>query len=317
MTTVLVTGGSGFIGSHLVDRLATLDSVGLIISLDINASSSGGETIINLKADITCDSELESALIGYMDRIEFVVHLAARPGVRWSVDHPIECAETNIVGTVRILEIARRMKNLKRVVLASSSSVYGDATLACSETSSTDHPSSLYAASKKASEVIASSYSNLYKMDIVCLRFFTVYGPRGRPDMAILRFIDAMANDRPIDVYGDGSARRDFTHIDDVISGIVRSLDVRRVDSLFSVFNIAGGRSVSVSEVVSHIANALRCTPAFRYHPPQAGDVLETRADLTEARRALGYEPHVDIITGIKRTVDWYIATMTKSNSIA
>jgi UDP-glucuronate 4-epimerase len=249
---------------------------------------------------------------------EIVIHLAAQAGVRYSIDHPHTYVSSNLVGTFNLLE-ATRNNPVEHLLLASSSSVYGaDAKVPFSERDPADHPVSLYAATKKATESLAHSYAHLYKIATTCFRFFTVYGPWGRPDMALFKFVTAIEAGRPIDVYGKGMMLRDFTYIDDLVESISRLKDMAPVmgspvsvaDSLspvapFRVVNIGGGTPVGLMEFISAVEGALGVTAVKNMLPMQPGDVPHTSADPTLLRALVGAAPATPIRVGVQHFVDW------------
>lgn len=238
------------------------------------------------------------------ERPQFVCHLAARAGVRASLEQPLVYVDTNVRGTTVVLELAHRHA-CRHVVMASSSSVYGaNAKIPFSEDDRVDEPVSPYAATKRSAELLAYTYHTLYGMSVACLRFFTVYGPRGRPDMAPFKFIDRIARGLTIDQYGDGSTSRDYTYVSDIVDGVVRSLD-RPLG--YQVYNLGCGRPVLLSEFITTIERHLGKRASVRVLPMQPGDVPRTFADVSKARRLLGYLPSVSIDEGLRRTVAWYL----------
>ena len=317
MTSILVTGGAGFIGSHLVDRLlATDDNTVTVIddfndfySPDIKRANIAG----HLKSDrytlVEADIRNRPALDQVFEKQQFdcVVHLAARAGVRPSLSEPELYAETNINGTLNLLELARTT-GVNQFVFGSSSSVYGiNAKVPFSEEDPIRQPISPYAATKAAGELICHTYSHLYGLRCVCLRFFTVYGARQRPDLAIHKFARLMTTGKPIPVFGDGSTRRDYTYIDDIISGVMAAIVYD--ESNYEVFNLGESETVELRELISILEKALDCHAIIDQQPPQPGDVPQTFADITKARQLLGYNPQTHIEDGIRRFVEWFRTT--------
>ncbi len=308
---ILVTGAAGFIGSTLVDRLLAegRQVVGLDSFDDFYPES---QKLRNLegarkapgfaleRADIRDAGALEGVFAA--GRFDAVVHLAALAGVRPSLERPSLYADVNVHGTSTVLEAATR-HGCPHLVFASSSSVYGERTDGpFRETDPVERPVSPYAATKRAGELVAHTFHHAHGITVSCLRFFTAYGPRQRPDLAIRKFAERMLLGQAIPVFGDGSALRDFTYIDDVVDGVVRATDQPRG---FSIFNLGAGRKVSVLEVVKLLETALETTVSVEWLPPQVGDVPRTWADISAARDALGYSPQTSIELGIQRFAEW------------
>jgi UDP-glucuronate 4-epimerase len=310
---ILVTGAAGFIGSHLVDHL--LKSGHRVIGLDCfddfydadvkwsNLSEALTNSAFNLAVGDIRDPSVFDRL---PEGIDAIVHLAARAGVRPSIEHPILYYDVNVMGTVRLLEWAGR-RGIKRVVFASSSSVYGNnKKVPFAETDSVDQPISPYAATKKAGELLCHAASHLNHMSIACLRFFTVYGPRQRPDLAIHKFARAMLDGRAIPMYGDGSTSRDYTYIQDIISGVVAALQwTHRFQGAYEIFNLGNDRTVSLSDMIRILSEELGVTPRITRLEMQPGDVLRTHADITRAREALNYCPQTDFRNGVRLFAAW------------
>ena len=314
MKHILITGGAGFIGSHLVDRLLAEGEWQVSVVDDFNdfydpsikrANVSRHERNSNYRpfeADIRDQAALESIFAG--NGFDCIVHLAARAGVRPSLAQPLLYAQTNINGTMNLLELARE-HGIKRFVFGSSSSVYGsNAKVPFSEDDPIRQPISPYAATKAAGELLCHTYSHLYGMRCVCLRFFTVYGPRQRPDLAIHKFARLMSEDKPIPVYGDGTTRRDYTFIDDIIAGVRTAIDYDQSD--YEVINLGESRTVELRELISLIERELGATAKIDRQPLQPGDVPQTFADIKKARHLLGYNPQTQIEAGIKKFVEWF-----------
>jgi UDP-glucuronate 4-epimerase len=314
MTNILVTGGAGFIGSHLVDRLLSTDDNVVTVIDDFNDSYSPDIKRANIaghlknehyslvEADIRDRQALD--LVFEKQQFDCVVHLAARAGVRPSLADPELYAETNINGTLNLLELARST-GVNQFVFGSSSSVYGiNAKVPFSEDDPIRQPISPYAATKAAGELLCHTYAHLYGLRCVSLRFFTVYGARQRPDLAVHKFARLMTNGKPIPVFGDGSTRRDYTYIDDIISGVMASIVYD--ESNYEVFNLGESETVELRELVSILEKTLDCQAIIDRQPPQPGDVPQTFADISKARQLLGYNPQTHIEEGIKRFVEWF-----------
>ena len=308
----LVTGGAGFIGSHLVERLLG-DGVSVTCLDNFNdyynprikerniANVLGHPQFTLIRGDILDESLLQSIFDKY--HFDAIVHLAARAGVRPSVQQPKLYQEVNVRGTLNLLEFSK-IKNIKKFITASSSSVYGNnKKVPFSETDNVDNPISPYAATKKACELLGYTYSALYDMSVTCLRFFTVYGPRQRPDMAIHKFTRLIAENREIPIYGDGKVKRDFTYISDIINGVVNSID--KCDG-YNIYNLGESRVVELMELVNMIEAALDKKAKIKWLPPQPGDVKITYADISKAERELNYHPEVQIENGLKEFVKWF-----------
>ena len=311
-SAILITGGAGFIGSHLAERL--LDAGRRVVVLDsfdtfydpslkrANVAAvlgRGGYRLV--EGDIRDAAVLEALFAA--ERPETVVHLAARAGVRPSLADPVLYSSVNLDGTTRLLEACRR-HGTRRFIFGSSSSVYGNnPKVPFAEADPVDHPISPYAATKKAGELLCHVYHRLCGMDVACLRFFTVYGPRQRPEMAIRRFTALLTAGQEIEQYGDGSSARDYTYVTDIVEGIERAIE--RVSG-YRVWNLGGSRTVSLAELVRKIADGMGRTPRVRQLPPQPGDVERTWADISRARADLGWEPRIDIDRGLRLFLEWF-----------
>ena len=313
---VLVTGAAGFIGSHVCEALVVRghEVVGVDNFDDFYPRAVKERNLEVLRANrafrlVEADVAREAVPL---DGVGAVVHLAAKAGVRPSLDDPAAYVEANVTGTARVLDAARRA-GIARVVFGSSSSVYGDATPApFAEDAPAVEPISPYAASKRAAELLAHAFAHLYPMRIVCLRFFTVYGPRQRPDLAIHRFTDRIARGQAIRMHGDGSSERDYTYISDAVDGVLAALTRtgdRGPEAAFELLNIGGGARVRLDRLIALIAAALGREPRIERHPDQPGDVRLTAADLHRAERTLSYRPKVGIEDGIRNFVRWYEET--------
>jgi UDP-glucuronate 4-epimerase len=307
---VLVTGGAGFIGSHVAERLlARGDNVTVVDdfndfydpSLKRRHVAAWGNRVRVVEADITDAVALRQVFAA--SRLDSVVHLAARAGVRPSLQQPALYTRVNVLGTQNLLELAREFA-VTKFVFASSSSVYGiNEKVPFAEDDSVSNPISPYAATKLAGEALCHVYHHLYGMEVVALRFFTVYGPRQRPDLAIRKFAHAITRGEPIDLFGDGSTRRDYTYIDDILQGVLAALD-RRLG--YEVINLGESRTVALRELVELLERNLGRKAVVRWLPVQPGDVPVTFADIGKARRLLGYNPQVPIEEGIARFVAWF-----------
>ena len=314
MKSILVTGGAGFIGSHLVDRLLSEGEWRVSVVDDLNdfydpaikrANASTHEKNSNyqlLKVDIRDQPALRNIFAG--NSFDCIVHLAARAGVRPSLDQPQLYAETNINGTLNLLELARE-HGIKQFVFGSSSSVYGiNAKVPFAEDDPIRQPISPYAATKAAGELLCHTYTHLYGIRSVCLRFFTVYGPRQRPDLAIHKFARLISEGKPIPVFGDGTTRRDYTFIDDIIAGVRAAIDYDKTD--YEVINLGESRTVELRELISLLEKELGKTAQIDRQPLQPGDVPQTFANIAKARRLLGYNPQTQIEEGIHTFVRWF-----------
>jgi UDP-glucuronate 4-epimerase len=314
MKNILITGGAGFIGSHLVDRLLTEGGWQITVVDDFNdfynpeiKRANVRERLANpdfrlVEADIRNYEALSRSFDN--TRFDCIVHLAARAGVRPSLKEPRLYVETNINGTVNLLELSRA-HGVKQFVFGSSSSVYGlNSKVPFSEDDPIFNPISPYAATKAAGELICHSYAHLYDMRIICLRFFTVYGARQRPDLAIHKFAKLISAGQPIPMFGDGTTRRDYTYIDDIIAGVRAAIDYDQ--SKYEVINLGESRTVELRELISLLEKELDRHAQIDRQPPQPGDVPQTFADITKARRLLGYDPQTQIEAGIGKFVEWF-----------
>lgn len=335
----LITGGSGFIGSHLIERLLgnghsvinidnfddfynyqvkiknTLESIGKISDFEFSEKETDIQRLVSLThsdqyslywQDIRDKKGLENIFKNH--HIDMVVHLAALAGVRPSIERPLEYEEVNVRGTMNLWELCKDF-NIKKFICASSSSVYGNnEKIPFSETDNVDNPISPYAATKKSVEIIGHVYHSLYNIDIIQLRFFTVYGPRQRPDLAIHKFAKLISEDQEIPFYGDGSTARDYTYIDDIIDGITKSILYLETHSgVYEILNLGENQVITLSEMVNTIEMALGKTAIKKILPMQPGDVTKTNADITKAKDLIGYKPATDFQNGIKKFVEWFL----------
>jgi UDP-glucuronate 4-epimerase len=308
---ILVTGGAGFIGSHFVDRclrlgheVAVVDEFNDFYDPAIKRANLAGaaKDIALHESDIRDADEMMRIIKG--GKFDAIVHLAARAGVRPSIKDPRLYVETNILGTLNLLEAAKQ-GNVPRFICASSSSVYGVLkTLPFREDLALTQTISPYAATKLAAEQICSNYSHLYGLRTINLRFFTVYGPRQRPDLAIHSFTRAISEGRPIQQFGDGSTRRDYTYVDDIMQGMVACLNYE--GQLCDVFNLGESQTTTLSELIAAIERAVGRKAIIEQKPEQPGDVPITYADITKSRALLGYNPHTQIAEGIPKFVEWF-----------
>lgn len=308
---LLISGAAGFIGSSLSDELLAkgfsimgIDNFDSFYSRDIKESNisyalkHGSFTL--LEGDIRDMDFIDSCFSDF--KPDIIIHLAAKAGVRPSIKDPSAYYEVNVNGTLNMLE-AMRKNNVSRMLFASSSSVYGNnKKIPFAESDNVDFPVSPYAASKKAGELLCHTYHHLYNMDIFCLRFFTVYGPRQRPDLAINKFTRAMLSDEPITLFGDGSSSRDYTHISDIVHGIERAMAYLKG---FDIFNLGESNAISLNDLVSLLEGSIGKKADVKFLPMQDGDVFRTFADISRAISVLGYNPVVDIADGIRNYVEW------------
>lgn len=309
MARVLVTGGAGFIGSHVAESLSARGDEVVVLD-NFNDFYDPGIKRANAaalpKARIVEGDIRDAALVGKLfadGRFDALVHLAAMAGVRPSLRDPLLYSDVNIRGTQILLEeLAKRPKT--RFLFASSSSVYGDRTDApFREDDDIHRPVSPYAATKRAGELLAYTHHHLYGIPTTCLRFFTVYGPRQRPEMAIHKFVDAVHKGKPIPFYGDGSTRRDYTYVDDIVDGALRALD--RCEG-YEIYNLGESQTTSLAELVRMIGEVTGIEPVLDRQPLQPGDVAMTCADVSKAGKRLGYEPRTNVREGLERFVRWY-----------
>lgn len=311
---VLVTGGAGFIGSHVAEYLLERgDDVVIVDEMndyyDVRIKESNLSMLVEKFGDRVqvyrgniCD---ESFMLDVFEQTRpgWICHMAARAGVRPSIQDPYIYIQSNIVATTLLMELAHKF-GVHNFVFASSSSVYGGSkSTFFSEEENVDNPVSPYAATKKACELLAYTYHHLYKLNVTGLRFFTVYGPRGRPDMAPFKFIDRVSRGMEIQKFGDGSSSRDYTYISDIVDGVVRSIDRQYP---YQIFNLGKGSGTSLNEFISIVEKHTERKAMIRQLPDQAGDVPYTCADVTKASILLGYNANVSFDDGIRKTVEWY-----------
>jgi|TARA_R110002096_G_scaffold54_2_gene176 UDP-glucuronate 4-epimerase len=320
----LITGAAGFIGHYVVERLSNdgHDVVGLDNLNDYYDPNLKLERLKRLdylnnfifrKMDL-CDRD-NIAKLFEKEKFQRVIHLGAQAGVRYSIENPMAYIDSNIVGFANILEGCRH-NNVEHLVYASSSSVYGaNRKVPFSESDNVDSPLSLYAATKKSNELMAYTYSHLYNLRVTGLRFFTVYGPWGRPDMAPFLFANAIANGKAINVYNNGQMQRDFTYIDDVVEGIFRIKDIvpsnenlsdKTTSSLAQIYNIGNNQPVALEKFIKCIEESLNRKAVKNYMPMQDGDMVRTYANISRLENEIGYKPTVGLMEGVSLFIDWY-----------
>lgn len=310
--TILVTGAAGFIGSHLCEtllkdghRVVGLDNFDPFYDPAVKWSNTRwalDQPGYKLEQGDIRDRQLLRQIFTQQP-VDVVIHLAAKAGVRPSILHPGEYFDVNVNGTLQILESMAEAR-VKRLLFASSSSVYGNqAKTPFSETDDVSHPISPYAASKRSGELLAHTYHHLYGMDVACLRLFTVYGPRQRPDLAIHKFAQLALENRPIPLYGDGRTRRDYTFVADIVQGMRQLLELPSWG--YEIFNLGGGRPVTLMDMVRALETALKRSLEVQFMPKQAGDVEQTFADVRKAFQYFGYQPRVDLQEGVKQFTAW------------
>lgn len=311
MNSVLVTGGAGFIGSNLCEKL--LEEGNRVINLDnfndyydnsikIENIKRAKESInyVLVKGDIRERDAIENIFSKY--KIDTVVHLAALPGVRTSISNPADYVDVDIKGTVNVLEACKN-NLVSKVIFASSSSVYGNNRIPFKEKDEVNFQTSPYAAAKASGELLCRVYNNLYEIPIVCLRFFTVYGPRQRPEMAIHKFVKLIAEGKEISIYGNGNSKRDYTYVEDIVDGIISAINLK---CGFEIFNLGNSNEVELNYLINLIEKKLGKTAIKKYMGLQMGDVFKTQGDITKAKLLLGYSPKTSIENGIEKFINWY-----------
>jgi UDP-glucuronate 4-epimerase len=319
MPSVLVTGGAGFIGSHLVEALLkqgrevlVLDNFDDFYLPELKRRNleplAGRPGFLLVEGDIRDEAIVEKTFAGHP--ISVVVHLAARAGVRPSIQQPVLYCDVNVTGTAVLLEACRR-HGIGKFIFGSSSSVYGNNTkLPFSEKDDVDRPISPYAATKRAGEVLCATYHELYRLNVFALRFFTVYGPRQRPEMAIHKFTRLIDRGLPVPRFGDGSTRRDYTYISDIVNGILRAIE--RVQG-FEIINLGGSQTTRLLDLIELLEKNLDKKAVIDEEPGQPGDVVATYADVDKARRLLEYEPQISVEEGIRRFIEWFAGLKVKA----
>jgi len=307
---ILVTGGAGFIGFHVAkallergDKVTIIDNFNDYYDVRLKEAriKELGNNVEVIKADISDYNIMNNIFKNH--KFNKICHLAAQAGVRYSLENPLAYEKSNILGTMVMLEMARK-HNIKDFVFASSSSVYGNnKKTPFSENDNVDKPISLYAATKKSSELLAYTYHHLYKINCTGLRFFTVYGEFGRPDMALFKFVKNILEDKPIDVYNYGKMKRDFTYISDIVQAVLAAVDN---PFPYEIINLGNNNPIELSYFIECIENALGKKAKKNMMPMQQGDVIITYADISKAEKLLSYKPKIKIEEGIKRFVKWY-----------
>jgi len=311
--SILITGGAGFIGSHIAKRLIERGWKGVIVDnlnryYDPNLKRArlkkflGGLPFVFYKIDIADFGALKRVFQKH--KFDVICHQAAQAGVRYSLEDPFSYVRSNIVGTHNLLELAKDFK-VKRFIFASTSSVYGIAKkFPVAETADSSHPISLYAATKKACEALIHSYHKAFGIRATCLRYFTVYGPWGRPDMALFKFTKNILEGRPIEVYNYGKMARDFTYIDDIVEGVISALDKNLP---WAVINLGSGKPEKLGRLIELVERRLGKHAKKKLLPMQAGDVEKSHADISLAKNLLNWQPRVNLDKGVNRFLDWYL----------
>jgi len=315
MQHILITGGAGFIGSTLGDQLiaeghqvTAIDNFDPFYDESIKRNNIAGllehPNFQFLEVDI-CNMEM---LIAHLkDDYDVIVHIAAKAGVHASIQNPIGCQQANVMGTQHMLEIAK-IKKIPQFVFASSSSVYGvNPDVPWVESDQNMMPISPYASSKLSCELLGHVYTNLYGIRFIALRFFTVYGPRQRPDLAIYKFAKMILNKQPVPMYGDGSTRRDYTYIGDILKGVRAAIDYKKTD--YEIINLGNFQTVSLMEMINTLEDVFETKAIINQLPMQPGDVPQTYADISKAKRLLGYEPNTTFREGIVKFREWMLTT--------
>ena len=312
---VIVTGGAGFIGSHLTEKLLESGSEVLVIDnydpfypkerkLKNQATALAHQNYSHLELSISEDNFVQKVVeSGLAEGATAIVHLAAKAGVRPSIEDPIGYQKTNVEGTQNMLELAKAL-DIKQFVFASSSSVYGvNPSVPWSEEHAVLKPISPYASTKVSGELLGHVYSHLYDIRFIGLRFFTVYGPRQRPDLAIHKFARLILDEKPIPFFGDGSTRRDYTYVQDTVSGILNAIEY--TDSQYELINLGNNQTVSLQELVSELENALGKKAVLKRLPNQPGDVPQTWANIAKAQSLLNYAPSTSLSQGLVKFREW------------
>ncbi len=313
---ILITGSAGFIGFHLANKLLKyknnvvgLDNLNNYYDINLKKNRiknlKKNKKFIFHKVDI-CNLKKIDAIIK-KNKVNYIIHLAAQAGVRYSIDNPKVYFKSNLEGFFNILELSK-INKIKHLIFASTSSVYGDTKqFPLNENSNTDYPLSFYAASKKSNEVMAHSYSYIYKLRCTGVRFFTVYGPYGRPDMALFKFTKNMINNKSIELFNNGIHERDFTYIDDIVDGIYSLIKLKSKQSkLYEIFNIGNGSPKKLLDYIKHIEKNLKLSAKIKKLPLQKGDIIKTHSDVNKLKKYTGYNPKTNIEVGITKFIEWY-----------
>ena len=311
--SVLITGGAGFIGSHVASRLLDQGEQVIIVDNfnDFYDPAIKKKNVLDLRSHGALDVrevdilDMEGLHGVFADaKPQVVIHLAAWAGVRPSLERPALYSSVNVTGTVHLLELAKEFR-VPCFIFGSSSSVYGGSRrVPFTEADPADHPVSPYAATKRAGELLCRTYSHNFGLNITCLRFFTVYGPRQRPEMAIHKFARLILDGREVPVFGDGSSRRDYTYVDDIVQGVLSSV---RVNPTFDIINLGESQTVSLLDLIRLLEGALGRKARLQFLPEQAGDMAITYADIARAREMLAYNPSTPVQEGIRRFAEWFV----------
>ncbi len=316
MKKYLITGGLGFIGSNLTEKILDLGNKVVVID---NCCDYYDPRIKNSNIESFKDNSNYELFIGdirdkkFLDKVfskynfDCIIHLAAMAGVRNSIENPILYQEVNCIGTQNILDCMKSY-NIKNIIMTSSSSVYGNCDTPFKEDMNLSNPVSPYAATKRFNEMMINIYHDIYNINAIVLRLFTVYGPRQRPDLAISKFTELILNNKEIPMYGDGSSLRDYTYIDDIISGIIKSIDyIESNSNVNEIINLGNSKQIELKKMINTLGKILNIKPKIKKLPMQPGDVIQTYADITKAKKMLGYEPKVTFEEGVKKFVEWYL----------
>ncbi len=311
---VLITGAGGFIGSHLTEELLKYDNFVVLID-NFNDYYSGKEKQLNSiikdyklheNYELFKDDLLDLSLYNHIETdIEYVFHLAAQAGVRYSLEHPSEVSYNNIVSTVNVFEFSKKLENLKKVVFASSSSIYGNPIYTPVDEQHPKNPISPYAVSKLSGELYAKLYYNEFNLPITSLRFYTVYGPRGRPDMAIRKFFNLILQGNEILIYGDGTQQRDFTYISDILNGIILAGENQKING--EIFNLGNSSPITINDLVDYMYEIANKPKKVKYIEKQKGDVEITHSNIEKAKKILNYHPKISIREGLLKQYNWQV----------